>query len=323
MDSKYQLSFCIVTCNQPRELERLLNSLLFQDLESVEIIIRDDSKNNKSKLVVDKYLHKMEIEYYHLEASGVDVAIQHVVKKAKGDYIWVFGDDVLEVDAFKKIKTYLKDFGNLDFIYLNSSNLNKDQTSIKERNNIATGNKDEFLTLIKNQLGFLSALIFKKEIINAAVINDETVIGTNWIILYSSLYAIVHGERFLYLSDIYFTSEDNKPVGVQRWYDSYEVHAIKFAREVVKFKDDFSSGKIRSLISFQFNLSWKAVLIERALGFHEGFASHTPKFKKTLTTFWTYPACYIALFLFILPRGLISHCYRYYKKIRVLKGEMT
>ena len=320
MDSKYQLSFCIVTCNQPRELERLLDSLLFQDLESVEIIIRDDSKDNKSKLVVDKYLYNMELEYYHLEASGVDVAIQHVVKKAKGNYIWVFGDDVLEVDAFKKIKTYLKDFGNLDFIYLNSSSLNKDQTSIKERNNIATDNKDEFLTLIKNQLGFLSALIFKKEIIKTAVINDETVIGTHWIILYSSLYAIVHGERFLYLSDIYFCS-DERLVGEKRWYDLYEVMAIGFAQEVVKFKDDFSSGKIRSLISFQFNLSWKAVLIERALGFHEGFASQTPKFKKTLKTFWTYPACYFALFLFALPRSLISQCYRYYKKSVFLKQE--
>jgi len=296
-----------------------LNSLIFQDLESVEIIIRDDSKDNKSKLVVDKYLHKMDIQYYHLKPNGVDVAVQYVVKKAKGEYIWIFGDDVLELDAFKKVKIQLKDFGNLDFIYLNSSNLNKDQASIKERNNIATDNKDEFLTLIKNQLGFISALIFKKEIIKTAVINDETVVGTHWIMLYSALFTIVHGERFLYLSDIYFYSDDNKPAGVQRWYDCYEVHAIRFAREVVKFEDDFSPGKIRSLISFQFNLSWKAVLIERALGFHEGFASHTPKFKKTLTTFWTYPACYIALFLFILPRGLIAYCYRYYKKIRVLK----
>ena len=323
MDHEYKISFCIVTYNQSIQLERLLNSLIFQDLESVEIIIRDDSIDNKSKLIVDKYLHKMDIEYYHLEASGVDIAVQHVVKKAKGEYIWIFGDDVLELDAFKKVKIQLKDFGNLDFIYLNSSNLNKDQTSIKERNNIVTDNKDEFLTLIKNQLGFLSALIYKKEIIKTAVINDETVVGTHWIILYSALYAIVHGERFLYLSDIYFYSDDNKPTGVKRWYDCYEVLAIRFAREVVKFEDDFSPGKIRSLISFQFNLSWKAVLIERALGFHEGFASHTPKFKKTLTTFWTYPACYIALFLFILPRGLISYFYRYYKKIRVLKvGEM-
>jgi glycosyltransferase involved in cell wall biosynthesis len=323
MVNEYKFSFCIVTCNQPRELERLLSSLIFQDLDSVEIIIRDDSIDDQSKLIVDEYLHKIDIEYYHLEANGVDVAIQYVVKKAKGEYIWIFGDDVLELDAFKKVKIHLKDFGNLDFIYLNSSNLNKDQTSIKERNNIVTDNKDEFLTLIKNQLGFLSALIFKKEIIKTAVINDETVVGTHWIILYSALYAIVHGERFLYLSDIYFYSDDNKPIGVKRWYDCYEVLAIRFAREVVKFKDDFSPGKIRSLISFQFNLSWKAVLIERALGFHEGFASHTPKFKKTLTTFWTYPACYIALFLFILPRGLISYFYRYYKKIRVLKvGEM-
>jgi len=319
MDHEYKFSFCVVTCNQPIELERLLNSLIFQDLESVEIIIRDDSKDNKSKLVVDKYLHKMDIQYYHLKPNGVDVAVQYVVKKAKGEYIWIFGDDVLELDAFKKVKIQLKDFGNLDFIYLNSSNLNKDQASIKERNNIATDNKDEFLTLIKNQLGFISALIFKKEIIKTAVINDETVVGTHWIMLYSALFTIVHGERFLYLSDIYFYSDDNKPAGVQRWYDCYEVHAIRFAREVVKFEDDFSPGKIRSLISFQFNLSWKAVLIERALGFHEGFASHTPKFKKTLTTFWTYPACYIALFLFILPRGLISYFYRYYKKIRVLK----
>ena len=316
---KYIFSFCIVTCNQPIELERLMASLKIQDLENVEIIIRDDSVDDKSKLIVDKYLHKMDIKYHHLEKNGVDVAVQYVVKEAKGEYIWIFGDDVLEVDAFKKIKTYLKDFDNLDFIYLNSTNLNKDQTSIKERNNIATDNKDEFLTLIKNQLGFISALIFKKDIIKTAVINDETVVGTHWIILYSALFAIVHGERLLYLSDIYFYSDDNKSAGVQRWYDHYEVHAIRFAREVVKFEDDFSPGKIRSLISFQFNLSWKAVLIERALGFHDGFASHTPKFKGTLKTFWSYPACYIALFLFILPRSLISQCYRYYKKNSALK----
>ncbi len=314
MENKYKLSFCIVTCNQPNQLERLLKSLIVQDLEGVEIIIRDDSIDNKSKLLVDKYLHKMDIEYYHLEANGVDVAIQHVVKKAKGQYIWLFGDDVLELDAFRRIKIYLKDFGNLDFIYLNSSNLNKDNTSIKERNNIVTYNKDKFLALIKDQLGFMSALIFKKEIIKTAVVNDETVIGTHWIMLYSSLFAIVHGERLLYLSDIYFWG-DEKTAGEKRWYDHYEVHAIRFAREVVKFKDDFSSGEIRSLISYKFNICWRAVLVERAQGFHEGFASHTPKFKNTLATFWSYPACYIALFFFTLPRGFVSHCYRYYSTI--------
>ena len=322
MDHEYKISFCIVTCNQPNQLERLFKSLILQDLESVEIIIRDDSNDNKSKLLVDKYSRHIDIEYYHLEANGIDISIQYVVKKAKGEYIWIFGDDVLELGTFKKVVLNLKKFGNLDFLYLNSSNINKDQTSIKERNNIATDNKDEFLTLIKNQLGFISALIFKKEIIKRAVLSDKTAVGTHWLILYCSLFAIVNGKRFLYLSDIHFCS-DEKPAGELRWYNSYEVHAIRFAREVLKFEDDFSPGKIRSLISFQFNLSWKAVLVERALGLDTGFASHGPKIYKTLKTFWSYPACYIALFLFILPRGLISYCYRYYKKIRVLKvGEM-
>jgi abequosyltransferase len=311
MENKYILSFCIVTCNQTNQLERLLKSLIVQDLESIEIIIRDDSNDNKSKLLVDKYSRHIDIEYYHLEANGIDIAMQYVVKKAKGDYIWVFGDDVLELDAFKKIKINLKDFGNLDFVYLNSSNIKKDQTSIKEQNNILTANKDNFLMLTKDQLGFISALVFKKEIIKTAVLSDKTAVGTHWLILYCSLFAIVNGKRFLYLSDIHFCSDD-KPAGELRWYDSYEVHAIRFAKEVVKFKNDFSSGVIRSLISFKFNLSWKAVLVERAMGLHTGFASHNPKIYKTLKTFWSYPVCYLVIFLFAIPRKFLSFTYYFY-----------
>ena len=110
MDHEYKFSFCVVTCNQPIELERLLNSLIFQDLESVEIIIRDDSKDNKSKLVVDKYLHKMDIQYYHLKPNGVDVAVQYVVKKAKGEYLLLINTDmVFKTNVIKKALDWVKD----------------------------------------------------------------------------------------------------------------------------------------------------------------------------------------------------------------------
>ena len=120
MKSKYKLSFCIVTCNQPIQLERLLNSLKTQDLKNIEIIIRDDSKDNKSKLVVDKYLNDFDMQYYHLNAEGIDVSIQYVVKKSNGQYVWMFGDDILEPDAFKKLKLQLESNNNPDFVYLNS-----------------------------------------------------------------------------------------------------------------------------------------------------------------------------------------------------------
>jgi len=314
MKNKYKLSFCIVTCNQPFQLERLLNSLKDQDLNNVEVIIRDDSKDDQSKLIVDKYFNDINMQYYHLHANGIDVSIQYVVKKSNGQYVWMFGDDILEPGAFKKLKLQLEN-NNPDFVYLNSSNLKKDMTAILHHNNTITSNKDDFLMLLKDQLGFISALVFKRDIVAIAVENDETVVGTHWLILYCSLFAITQGKIFMYLSDIYFCSDD-KPAGEERWYDSYDVHAVKFAKVVVRFKNNFSSGVIRDLISFKFNISWKAVSVERALGLHTGFASHTPKIRQTLETFWSYPICYFVLFLFIVPRKVLSVTYYYYLKIK-------
>mgnify|MGYP000193832607 CR=1 FL=1 len=313
MKSKYKLSFCIVTCNQPIQLERLLNSLKTQDLKNIEIIIRDDSKDNKSKLVVDKYLNDFDMQYYHLNAEGIDVSIQYVVKKSNGQYVWMFGDDILEPDAFKKLKLQLESNNNPDFVYLNSSNLNKDMAAIMYSDNVVTNNKDDFLMLLKDQLGFISALVFKRSIVTIAVENDETVVGTHWLILYCSLFAISQGKIYMYLSDIYICSDD-KPAGEARWYDSYDVHAVAFAKVVVKFKNNFSRGVIRNLISYKFNISWKAVAVERALGFHTGFASHAPKIRQTLETFWSYPICYFVLLLFMVPRKVLSIAYYLMKK---------
>jgi len=311
MNKRYKLSFCIVTCNQPDKLGRLLDSLIYQNLESVEIIIRDDSKDTKSKAIVKSYLDRIKIKYYHLKADGIDRAIQYVVSKSKGKYIWMFGDDVLAPNAIENIKSQIDKFENPDFLYLNSSNFDGDQVTFQQSANIVTTNKDNFLMMIKDQLGFISALIFKSEIVKKASINDETSVGTHWLILYCSFFAIVNGSRFLYLADIFFFS-DEKPAGEPRWYDSYQVHSIGFSQEAIKFKNDFSPGVVKNLIRFKFNICWKAVIVERALGFHTGFASHTPKAYQTFRTFWQYPDCYIALFLFMLPRKILSIAYRFY-----------
>jgi len=311
MSRKYTLSFCILTCNQPDKLSRLLESLINQNLESVEIIIRDDSNNTKSKVIVESYLSRINIKYYHLKADGIDRAIQYVVKKARGQYVWMFGDDVLAPNAFEKVKTQIDNSKDLDFLYLNSSNFDRDQLGIQEFNDIATTDKDKFLMLIKDQLGFISALIFRANIVKDASIKDETSVGTHWLILYCSFFAIVNGSRFLYLADIFFFSDD-KPAGEVRWYDSYQVHSVRFSQEAIKFSNNFSPGVIRNLIRFKFHISWKAVVVERALGLNTGFASHTPKILQTLKTFWSYPDCYIAIFLFMLPRKILSIAYRFY-----------
>ena len=127
-----------------------------------------------------------------------------------------------------------------------------------------------------------------------------------------SIYSLANGNKFLYLSDSYFLS-DEKPAGEKRWYDSFTTHAISFSFIANKFQDDFSKNTIRKLIKYKFDMSWKAVIVERAKGYHTGFASHSPKAKKMLISFWMYPNCYVALVLFAVPRKILSYMYCLYR----------
>ena len=59
--SKVFLSFCIPTFNQPESIKKTLKSFLNQDVESIEIIIRDDSDNFETEEIVSEYLTKLPI----------------------------------------------------------------------------------------------------------------------------------------------------------------------------------------------------------------------------------------------------------------------
>ena len=72
------LSFCIPTYGQPMQLKRTLDSLLGQDLEEVEIVIRDDNPDTESERIVSEYLTKLPIRYFHMSKEGVDLAFMFV-----------------------------------------------------------------------------------------------------------------------------------------------------------------------------------------------------------------------------------------------------
>ena len=61
----------------------------------------------------------------NIKNFGYGVNFYKVVKMAKGDFIWVIGnDDLLYIDALKKLESLFNKNKEVDFFFINSSSLN-------------------------------------------------------------------------------------------------------------------------------------------------------------------------------------------------------
>ena len=95
------VSILITTYNQPKYFVEALESALNQDYPNVEIIIGDDSTDNRTEEIVSKYLAtspKFPIEYFHhkhrLGGKGFG-NLNFVMERAHGEFVNFLHDDDL------------------------------------------------------------------------------------------------------------------------------------------------------------------------------------------------------------------------------------
>jgi glycosyltransferase involved in cell wall biosynthesis len=316
--SRKLLSFCIPTYGQPSQLKRTLDSLLGQDLEEVEIVIRDDNPDSETEKIVSEYLTKLPIRYFHMSKEGVDLAFMFVSKEANGDFIWWFGDDVLCPGAIGRVVDILMHNQALDFMYVNSTDMSGSSYSVNIGGSRFSKDRNEVLSELKDQLGFCSAMLFKKETLLSGMNKAEKFVGTSWVTLFLSLNTLSVGKLFYLLDGKNFLS-DSKPAGETRWYDSFEVHGLNYFVIAQEFKYKFDKKSLRSVLARKYGSAWRAVIVERALGFKTGFASPSPKIKKMAKLYWSYPEFYIAFPLMLMPRAILRMFYALYKGINNLR----
>ena len=104
------LSICISTYNRAKYLEQLLNSVFVQfgdvPVEKIELCINDDSADNETELVVEKYrkLNKVDLIYQRNHVNtGMERAFLSVVEMSSGKYCWILSDDDLMIQGALKI----------------------------------------------------------------------------------------------------------------------------------------------------------------------------------------------------------------------------
>lgn len=112
-----KISIIVPVYNTEKFLEKCLNSLINQTLKDIEIICINDGSTDKSLQILEKFANKdKRIQIINQTNSGLSVARNIGIKKAKGEYIgFVDSDDWVDLNFFEQlyinVKKYNADIG--------------------------------------------------------------------------------------------------------------------------------------------------------------------------------------------------------------------
>lgn len=87
-----KFSFIIGTMNRSTEIECCLRSLISQTYENYEIVVVDQSENDKTSQIIEK-IDSKKIKYRHVAFKGLSKARNLALDLAQGDYICLTDDD--------------------------------------------------------------------------------------------------------------------------------------------------------------------------------------------------------------------------------------
>lgn len=227
---KILLSIAIPTRNRHTFLDKSLKSLNSQIEECdslIEIIVSDNSDNNLTKEVVERYnLLNLNIIYKrNLNNIGSDANVAQCFNMSKGKYVHIFcDDDIYCKNTLRKVLDEIKkrDYGS---IFLRPYGFFEDHEkeypfNLNHRNGPLK--IDDFLVKISSQMTLASANIINKSLIKDIDANDYC--GTNLVQVNLLLDAVTRSESCYYFKDYIIAVQKNNSGG----YDLYDVFINKF-----------------------------------------------------------------------------------------------
>lgn len=232
-NSNILLTIAIPTYNQPNEIKRTLGSLKDQlNSNKIEILILDDSNNDLTEKEIKKFEFK-NLRYYRGKKIHLDYANLWLMKKAKGKYVWWFGDDTFCSNAIEKILEIIQ--LNPDFVWINSKS--KDNIITKSIGESRWMTPNEMLFQINDLLIFLSSLLWKKEIYLREINLGEKFIGTCLAHTYPQIELFSQKIKCYYYSKPLFESETRNFQNL--WYNPF----IVFTKNYFDLLEFFYSKK--------------------------------------------------------------------------------
>ena len=122
------VSIILPTFNRARYLPAALDSLLGQSLPAAELIVVNDGSSDETSAVLAPYRNR--IVYLAQPNAGKSAALNSGLRRARGDYIWVFDDDDIACpDALERHLAVLEREHEVGFTLSGSYRCNEDPAS--------------------------------------------------------------------------------------------------------------------------------------------------------------------------------------------------
>lgn len=312
------LSICIPTYNRPSQLERMLETLIPQLVPGVEIIIRDDSEDQKTKAVIEEKLSQDTLNYQYFSGPriGVDSAAIFLLEKASGEYIWWFSDDdEMSSDAIEKVREIIlgSDYSALwaNFSYDSNGSLAVDRLSGP------FASPDDALVTLGPNVGLISTQIIKREIgIRAVEFAKNHVHGFAFASTAIFLKSLGEGRSYFLkgpvircnpteIDEIKQITSLNGEIN----NNGFRVYGEYFRNLIIDLPQPYSEKAKRLAVSINFASLWRGILV----GWVGGWDTPKGKRLRMLKLYWSHPECWIALPLFCQPRPIITALYKTYK----------
>lgn len=249
-NSKITLSLCIPTYNRSNYLKRMLSSIINQigvieHNHTIEICVSDNASPDDTLKVVNTYAQRHAITYRRNSANiGAGRNFFEVARMAKGEYIWILGDDDILTDG--ALDHLMKIIVNKrpDVIHVKALDGDRKPNLFKWMGDDIRMAKNEYYNFIVrdnlNHLGFTASTVFMRDKVDFNYAG-EIVGRTNWPHLYTIL------EQYARIEDAFLT----KPLVIQLADGDGVVRAMPVYWLIMQFEKAILLDRLSRIDSIQ------------------------------------------------------------------------
>lgn len=327
----FRLSICIPTFNRGKYLNNLLNSIYNTDtyfLKKIEVCISDNNSSDETEEIVNSYRTKLDIKYKKNETNiGLAKNILEVVEMAKGEFVWILGDDDLILkNSFERLDKIINLNPDIDFVYTNAYNISKkylekydspfDTVNLpKEMNRFSKWNKEcemKFIELINPKISFdylggifLSVFRRDKWMQNLSCISKNQIrVENSFSNLENTFPHIKVFANSFKKSKAYFNSEPLVVCinDIREWLDSYPfIRSIVLVEALKEYRKNglslFKYFLCKNAILSNFSSDIGFILLNKNVSGYKYLNK-----KKIFFEYFFYPNVYLSLFRYILRK---------------------
>jgi len=306
------LTIAIPSNNKTELLDIAIESIALQinRNNNCEICISDNSAGGTTEsLVKNKYIELKQISYHRSNDSpSLDENVNKVVRLARGDYVWLFGDDDIIVEgALDKIINHLKEFSP-DILILNSISFDQSgivetsRTVLEKSKNYGPADNDDFLMELGGYLTYLGGIVIHRELW-LKYFRPELV-GSYFAHIDTVCHAKI-GRTASYIADPAIKMRLHSQTWTSKHYEIWNITYPKIIWNLRDY-DDFAKTFVTPPVLIN---SLKGMLSSRAYGRYNIKIYRDVILNSSETTLVTK---LFGLLIAILPHNLLRHLYAFY-----------